>query len=108
MRWSPWRGCEVIGAFLARKLAKEDIRSVNQGKNIYVISPEYNTNNQLIFPGQRPGHDPGDKDVLLLLASVTTGKTIKRAMECIQYYGGTGGRESAPSSAPPTGSTACR
>ena len=65
-------GCEVIGAFLARKLAKEDIRSVNQGKNIYVISPEYNT-----------------KNVLLLLASVTTGKTIKRAMECIQYYGGT-------------------
>ena len=29
-----------------------------------------------------------DKDGLLLLASVTTGKTIKRAMECIQYYGG--------------------
>ena len=81
-------GCEVIGAFLARKLAKEDIRSVNQGKNIYVISPEYNTNNQLIFRDNVQDMIR-EKNVLLLLASVTTGKTIKRAMECIQYYGGT-------------------
>jgi orotate phosphoribosyltransferase len=29
------------------------------------------------------------KNVLLLLASATTGKTIKQSLECIEYYGGT-------------------
>lgn len=29
-----------------------------------------------------------NKRVLLMVASVTTGKTIGRAMECIQYYNG--------------------
>ena len=28
------------------------------------------------------------KNILLLLAVVTTGKTIAKGMECIQYYGG--------------------
>ena len=29
------------------------------------------------------------RNVLLLLASATTGKTIRNSIECIQYYGGT-------------------
>ena len=28
------------------------------------------------------------KNVLLLLASATTGKTVRNSIECIQYYGG--------------------
>ena len=28
------------------------------------------------------------KHVLLLIASATTGKTIKKSLECIKYYGG--------------------
>ncbi len=28
------------------------------------------------------------KNILLLLASATTGRTIARSLECIQYYGG--------------------
>ena len=29
------------------------------------------------------------KNIILLLATATTGKTIEKSLECIQYYGGT-------------------
>lgn len=29
-----------------------------------------------------------NKHVILLIASITTGKTIRRALECLSYYGG--------------------
>lgn len=81
-------GSEIIGAFLAQKLSKYDMISVNRQKNIFVITPEFNTNGQMIF---RENLEPmvRGKNVLLLIASVTTGKTIHRALECIQYYQGT-------------------
>lgn len=42
-------GTEIIGAFLARELAKEGHTSINSGKDICVITPETNANNQMIF-----------------------------------------------------------
>lgn len=80
-------GSEIIGAFLAQKLSQNDMISVNSEKNIYVITPEFNTNGQMIF---RENLEPmvNGKKILLLIASVTTGKTIHRALECIQYYKG--------------------
>ena len=80
-------GSEVIGAFLARHLAKKDVFSVNSDKNINVVTPEYDSNGQLIF---RDNLVPmvENKDVLLLISTVNSGKTARRALECIQYYGG--------------------
>ena len=80
-------GSEIIGAFLAQKLSKNDMISVNRQKNIYVITPEFNSNGQMIF---RDNLEPMvcGKKILLMIASVTTGKTIHRALECIQYYKG--------------------
>lgn len=80
-------GCEVIGAFLAEELSKAGIRSMNAHQTIYIITPEFNTNGQMIF---RQNNQPAiyGKHVLLLAASVTTGDTIRKCMECIQYYGG--------------------
>lgn len=80
-------GTEVIGAFLAQALAKSSAYTVNSQKNIYVVPPEFSTNGQIIF---RDNLEPmiAGHHVLLLLASVTTGKTIHRALECIAYYGG--------------------
>ncbi len=80
-------GSEIIGAFLAQKLSKNDMISMNSRKNIFVITPEFNTNGQMIFRENLETMIRGKK-VLLLIASVTTGKTIHRVLECIQYYRG--------------------
>lgn len=80
-------GSEVIGAFLARHLANKDRFSINQDKNINVITPEYDSNGQLIF---RDNLAPmvQERDVLILISTVNSGKTARRAVECVQYYGG--------------------
>ncbi|MFR3482155.1 MAG: orotate phosphoribosyltransferase [Clostridia bacterium] len=80
-------GCEVIGGFLADELRRNGIQSLNEGREINVITPEYNGTGQMIF---RDNIQPmvWGKKVLLLLASATTGKTINRALECIRYYNG--------------------
>lgn len=80
-------GCEIIGACLAEELTRNGIMSMNSHKSMYVITPEFDSNGQMIF---RDNLQPmvRDKNVLLLLASATTGRTIERSLECIQYYGG--------------------
>ncbi len=80
-------GCEVIGAYLADELTKSGIMSLNQHKTMYVVSPEVNPSGQLIFRDNMQMMIEG-KHCLLLLASATTGRTIARALQCIQYYGG--------------------
>ena len=80
-------GSEVIGTFLAGRLAKNDRFSVNSGRNVYVVTPEYDSNGQLIFRDNLTGMVSG-KNVLLLISTVNSGKTARRAMECIEYYGG--------------------
>ena len=80
-------GSEVVGAFLAYHLAKKDFRSINSDKNICVVAPEYDRNNQMIF---RENLIPmvKDRDVLVLISTVNSGSTAQRALECVSYYGG--------------------
>lgn len=80
-------GCEVIGAYLADELSRNKIRSLNTHHTIYIASPEVHTGGQMIFRDNMQGMIRG-KHVLLLLATATTGITVKRAIECIRYYGG--------------------
>ncbi len=80
-------GTDIIGAYLAEELSVAGIMSVNSHKTIYVITPEQNSNGQLIF---RDNYMPmiKGKNILLLLATASTGKTVRTALECIEYYGG--------------------
>lgn len=80
-------GTEVIGAFLAKEFEGEHITSTNQHKTIYVISPEQSRDNQMIFRDNTKKMITG-KHIVLLLATTTTGETIRKSMEGIQYYGG--------------------
>lgn len=80
-------GCEVIGAYLAEELTKSGIMSLNQHQSMYIVTPEMNPGGQLIFRDNMQKM-VRDKHCLLLLASATTGRTIARAIECVQYYGG--------------------
>lgn len=80
-------GCEVIGAYLADELTNAGIMSVNAHQTIYIATPEIHTGGQLIFRDNIQMMIRG-KNVMLLIANVTTGKTLDRALECIEYYGG--------------------
>ncbi len=80
-------GTEVIGAYLAEELTAAGFMSMNQHNTMYIVSPELNSNGQMIF---RDNLQPAikNKHVLLLLATATTGRTVERSLECIEYYGG--------------------
>lgn len=80
-------GTEIIGAFLAEEFEKGTYSSTNQHETIYVVEPEINGNNQLLFRDNIKPSIEG-KHILLLLATTTTGKTVRRSLEGIQYYGG--------------------
>lgn len=80
-------GTEVIGAFFSREIEHGGVLSTNRHETTYVVSPEINNNNQMLFRDNVKGAIAG-KHVVLLLATTTTGETIRRSLECIQYYGG--------------------
>ena len=81
-------GTGVVGTCLAQELTKSGFRTINAHETIYILEPEYNANSQIIFRDNTQGMIRG-KHVLVLMASVTTGYTAKRALEAITYYGGT-------------------
>lgn len=80
-------GTEMIGAFLAEQFESRNVLSTNLHETYYVVSPEMNNNNQLIFRDNMKDKILG-KHVILLLDTTTTGATIRRSLECIRYYGG--------------------
>ena len=80
-------GTEVLGAYLAEELEKGHFATNNKHETVYIVSPEVNSINQLLFrENVRPAIE--GKNVLLLLATMTTGETVRRSLECIEYYGG--------------------
>lgn len=80
-------GCEVIGAYLADELVHAGVHSANKHNTIYIVSPEYKSNGEMIFRDNNQFMIT-NKNILLLLASATTGKTIHRSLECIRYFRG--------------------
>jgi len=81
-------GTELIGAFMAEFLAYRGIMSINSGKNISIITPDVNAYGQLVFMDSTLRMIK-NMQVLVLAASVTTGRTITQATEAVSYYGGT-------------------
>ena len=80
-------GTAVLGACVAAELTKSGFRTINMHQTIYVLEPEYNSNSQIVFRDNvRPMIQ--NKHVLILMASVSTGFTAKKAVEAIGYYGG--------------------
>lgn len=80
-------GTEVIGSCIANELTKEDFVNMNAHQTIYIVSPEFTTGGQLIFRDNLTPMIAG-KHVLVLAASVTTGKTAQAAIDAVNYYGG--------------------
>ena len=80
-------GTEVIGACMASELTRKGFATVNAHKTLYVVTPEHTTGSQLIFRDNAAPMVVG-KNVLVLAASVTTGYTVKAAVDAIRYYSG--------------------
>lgn len=80
-------GTQIIGAYLAQELNRSGFMSINAHQTIYVVTPEYDAYGQMIFRDNLQPMIRG-KHVLILMASVTTGITVRKSSECIQYYGG--------------------
>lgn len=80
-------GTQVIGAILAEKLTQAGFMSLNSHKSIYVITPEMVSSDQLIL---RDNLKPMvlHKNVMVLCASITTGKSALKAKDMVTYYGG--------------------
>ena len=81
-------GTDVVGAYLANELTKAGVLSKNAHKTMYIMTPEYDLSGQMIFR-QNLEAWIRDKNVLLLLATTTTGETIANAGQSVNYYGGT-------------------
>ena len=79
-------GCEIIGAYLAEELTKAGIISINYHKTIYITTPEVASTGQFLFRDNIQPMIKG-KNVLLLMASATTGQTIIKATQALSYYG---------------------
>ena len=80
-------GTEVIGAYLADELSLGGIISKNTHKTMYVVSPERDSTGQLIFR-ENNAFMARDKNVLLIMGSITTGKFLTNTLNSINYYGG--------------------
>ncbi len=79
-------GCEIIGAFLAEELTRAGVYSMNAHNTIYIITPEYVNSGHILFRDNFVPMIKG-KNVLLLLASATTGQTIVKVGQALSYYG---------------------
>ena len=80
-------GTEAVAAYLADSLAESSCGQLNRDKVIRIITPEFNTNGQMLFRDNMQ-KAIWQQNILLLMASVSTGKSIIRSLECIKYYGG--------------------
>ncbi|MBD5169473.1 MAG: orotate phosphoribosyltransferase [Oscillibacter sp.] len=80
-------GTRVIGTCLARQLAQSGFSSVNAGKEIYLLRENVSSDGKLIFRDNARFMLEG-KNILILLASITTGGTVQKGMRCVSYYGG--------------------
>lgn len=80
-------GTQILGAFLARELGQSGARSFNKDHDISILTPELNANNQMIFRDNTQKM-VWNQNILILLSSISTGKTVSRLLDCLQYYNG--------------------
>ncbi len=78
---------EVIGTFLAEILSDSTTMSMSSKNNISVITPEFHQAGQIVFRDNKQRMIK-NQQILILAASVTSGKTVSKAIESVLYYGG--------------------
>ena len=55
---------------------------MNAHKTIYIVTPEFNANGQVIFRDNIQ-HMVRNRNVVILMGSITTGATLRQCMESV-------------------------
>jgi len=76
-------GTEIIAAYLAAELLQGGI---NARGEIHVVTPVHSVNGNFIFY-QNIQEMIFNKNAVLMVATMSTGATVNRALECLSYYG---------------------
>lgn len=78
---------EMIGAYLAEELLEFGTAIMDEEKDIHVITPMVIVNGKMIFQDNFK-KKVSNKNIVLLVDSVSSGRTVNSALECLGYYGG--------------------
>jgi orotate phosphoribosyltransferase len=78
---------EVIGAFFAQELLQHGAAVMNSGGEIHVVTPTNNVNGNMIFQDNMVERI-SNRNIILLVASVSSARALHIGMDCISYYGG--------------------
>ena len=82
------KNMQVVGTFMAERLADSNNMSLSSGNNISVVTPEFDATGQIFFRDSNERMISG-KHVLILTDSMSTGQMARQAIESVLYYGGT-------------------
>ena len=80
-------GTEVIGAYMAQELLQEGTSVINMGRDIHIVTPISNVHKNLIFQTNMQEFII-ERNIIVLVSSISSGTTLKSALECISYYRG--------------------
>ena len=78
---------DVIGAYLAEELLQEGTQVMNSGGEIHVVTPINSSGGKLIFFDNEVDWIT-NRHILVLFATISSGKTMRGVLECLAYYGG--------------------
>lgn len=78
---------QSLGAYLAHELSRPTMMQPNPDGSIYIVGSEYDAAGNLIFRDNLRRMIK-DKNVVILISCITSGRTVERAMESVSYYGG--------------------
>ena len=79
-------GTEILAAHLAEELINAGLGVINQGEDILLVTPMTSSDGHFIFHQSIREKITG-KNAVLLVASMSTGATADRVLECLSYYG---------------------
>lgn len=78
---------QALGAYLAHELSRPSLMVPNPPNNIFVLGPEYDQTGNIIFRDNLIRMIEG-KRVIVLISCITSGGTVERAIESVNYYNG--------------------
>jgi orotate phosphoribosyltransferase len=80
-------GTEVIGAYMAEELLHGGMSAINSGRDINIVTPISNANKNLMIQSNKQ-ELIANRNIIVLVSSVSSGTTIGSALEYLSYYGG--------------------